>query len=233
MYLKTNLKKLRLRKGVSQELVAKALGISRQKLTRFETQDTTPEQDVLVKMSDYYGITLDALIKVDLTKLSELQFKALDNGFDVFLKGSNIRVLATTVDKDNRDNIELVNHKAKAGYLSGFADLEYIETLPTFQLPFLRQDRKYRCFEVEGDSMPPLKPGDFVIGEYVEDWTQLKNGLKYIIVTNEGIAIKIVYKQQNSETILLASTNPIYPPYEINLNNLTEIWTYKHNIASQ
>jgi hypothetical protein len=32
------------------------------------------------------------------------------------VRGSQLRVLATTVDAQNEENIELVNEKAKAGY---------------------------------------------------------------------------------------------------------------------
>ena len=42
------------------------------------------------------------------------------------------------VDSKNRDNIELVPVKAKAGYTAGYNDPEFISSLPTFQLPFLR-----------------------------------------------------------------------------------------------
>ena len=86
-------------------------------------------------------------------QLSESQFTDLQNGFDVFIRGSKLRVIATTVDSDNNDNIEFVNEKAKAGYVNCFADPEYIGKLPVFQLPFLSKEKKYRAFTIEGDSM--------------------------------------------------------------------------------
>jgi pyruvate formate lyase activating enzyme len=45
-----------------------------------------------------------------------------------------LRVIATTVDSENNDNIEFVNEKAKAGYATGFAYPEYIGNLPVFQM---------------------------------------------------------------------------------------------------
>ena len=53
-------------------------------------------------------------------------------------------MLTTTVDSKNKENIEVINQKASAGYRTGFADPEYIKVLPTFQLPFLSADKKYR-----------------------------------------------------------------------------------------
>jgi hypothetical protein len=90
---------------------------------------------------------MDTLVRVDLTALSESQLSELENGFDVYVRGSRLRILATTVDLANRDNIELVGEKAKAGYKRGYADPEYIRELPVFQLPFLSSERKYRTFK--------------------------------------------------------------------------------------
>ena len=86
---------------------------------------------------------MDTLVKIDLRKLGELQLRELEAGSDVFLKGSKIRVLATTVNIENEENIELVSEKAKAGYANGFSDPEFIKTLPAFQLPFLSKNKKY------------------------------------------------------------------------------------------
>src|SRR5665648_762449 len=80
----------------------------------------------------------------------------LESGFDVFVKGSKLRVLTTTVDSTNTENIELVPEKAKAGYMRGFADPEFVRELPVFQLPFLSPERKYRTFQISGDSMSPI-----------------------------------------------------------------------------
>jgi hypothetical protein len=43
-------------------------------------------------------------------------------------RGINILTIAT--DKDDKENITLVGHKASAGYLNGFADPEYMGQLP-------------------------------------------------------------------------------------------------------
>ena len=67
-----------------------------------------------LRCRDYFHVAIDTLLRVDLAKLRESQLYELEHGQDVFLKGSNLRVMATTVDRMNRDNIELVSEKAKA-----------------------------------------------------------------------------------------------------------------------
>src|SRR5690554_7875964 len=97
------------------------------------------------------------------------------------------------VSEENNDVIEMVPQQASAGYTLGYADPDYIKVLPTFQLPFLKKDRKYRCFPISGDSMPPVSSGSHVGAEYVQNWETIKNNQPYMISTKkEGIVFKIV-----------------------------------------
>ena len=56
--------------------------------------------------------------------------------------------------------------------MNGYADPEYVATLPKFSLPMFNQGT-YRAFEIKGDSMRPLASGSIVVAEYVENWNQL------------------------------------------------------------
>lgn len=67
-------------------------------------------------------------------------------------------LLPITIHKSGKDYIEILPQKAKAGYLSGYSDPEFIEKLQQMQLPFIRQG-KHRAFPIEGDSMPPHREG--------------------------------------------------------------------------
>ncbi len=115
--------------------------MKRSTLSGYENKVAQPGIDTLVAFSEYFNIAVDTLIKVDLAELSEYHLNQLERGFDVFIKGSNLRVLTTTIDSQNNENIELVNEKAKAGYGTGFADPEYIKVLPAFHLPFLSRSK--------------------------------------------------------------------------------------------
>jgi len=149
------------------------------------------------------------------------------------LEGKKLRVLATTINSDDTENIELVSEKASAGYTSGYSDPGFISVLPTFQLPFLKKDRKYRTFPIKGDSMPPVSEGSFVVGEYVENWKNLKSGFPYIVITlNDGIVFKIVHNRlEDLKGFQLCSTNPFYKPYEVHANEVVEIWKFVNYIC--
>ncbi len=230
-----NIKLLRQRRGRSQEETAIALDVKRSSWSGYENGSAEPPFDLLVRISTYFKVSVDKLLKEDLTQLGEHALSTLERGGDLDLAGKRLRVLATTVDKEDRENVELVPEKAKAGYAAGYADPEYISILPTFQMPFLSRDRKYRTFQISGDSMPPVADGSWVTGEYVQNWQTIRDGQPYIVVTKEdGIVFKVVYNQLKEKgTLLLCSTNPIYSPYEVEVGQVLEIWKFVHFISAE
>lgn len=230
-----NIKLLRARRGRSQEETAIALDVKRSSWSGYENGSAEPHLDLLVRISEHFKVSVDKLLKHDLTSLSESQLGILERGGDVDMSGKRLRVLATTVNAHNQDNIELVPEKAKAGYALGYADPEYISVLPAFHMPFLSREKKYRTFPISGDSMPPVADGSWVTGEYVQNWQTIRDGQPYVIVTKEdGIVFKVVYNQLKEKgTLLLCSTNPIYPPYEVEVGNVLEIWKFVHFISHE
>lgn len=233
--LSANLKFLRKQKGQSQDEVSQSLSIKRTTLSGYENGSAEPNSENLIRIAAFYNCTIDDLLKIDLSSEVDAKGTARKTVVSPDITGSNLRVIATTVNQENIDNIELVPIKARAGYTSGFADPEYIRVLPTFQLPFLSANKKYRTFPIIGDSMPPVSDGSWVTGEFLQNWNFIRNGQPYIVVTkDEGIVFKIVYNQiDENGTLLLCSTNPIYEPYEILINTVNEIWKFTHYISSE
>lgn len=228
MFFSTNIKLLRKRKRKTQDDVAFALEMKRSTLNNYENNISQPSIEALLAFSGYYKICIDTLIKIDLTELSEHQLTQLEKGYDVFITGSKLRVLATTVDSSNEENIEMISEKAKAGYRTGFADPEYIASLPKFQIPTLPKSRKYRAFQLSGDSMNPIPHGSWVIAEFVTDWTLLKRMQACVVLTlNDGIVFKLVENKLSDDgTYMLHSLNPEYQPYPVHVNDVKEIWKF-------
>lgn len=63
MTLGARLQELRLRHGMSQDALADKLGVSRQAVSKWERDEATPDLDKIIKLSELYGISLDALLK--------------------------------------------------------------------------------------------------------------------------------------------------------------------------
>ncbi|MDE7178656.1 MAG: helix-turn-helix domain-containing protein [Lachnospiraceae bacterium] len=55
-----NLRKI---KGISQEQLAEAIGVSRQAVSKWESEQSTPDLEKIVLMSDFFDVTTDYLLK--------------------------------------------------------------------------------------------------------------------------------------------------------------------------
>ena len=62
MSLGTNISRLRAEKHLSQGDLAEALDVSRQSVSKWETDSSVPDLDKLVKLSQLFGVTLDELV---------------------------------------------------------------------------------------------------------------------------------------------------------------------------
>ena len=54
---------LRKSKGMSQEQLADAIGVSRQAVSKWESEQATPDIDKVVIMSELFGVTTDYILK--------------------------------------------------------------------------------------------------------------------------------------------------------------------------
>lgn len=229
VFFAPNIKFLRERAKLTQQELASALAVTRSKLNALESgQTTAPRPEDYLKFSDHFKLSVDTLLKVNLSKLGELKIRDLQAGNDVYVTGSNIRVLAVTVDEKNRENVEYVPVKAKAGYRSGYSDPDYIASLPRFSMPNLPSDGSFRMFPTTGDSMLPLPEGSDIICRYVTDWTALRPGALCIVILKgeQDFVFKKVTLKKEERTLLLESLNPVYTPYEVPLEEVLEVWKY-------
>jgi transcriptional regulator with XRE-family HTH domain len=196
-------------RGVTQTVLAESLDLNRPVIGAYEEGRAEPKLEVLRKMADYFGISVDELVSGEAPHTS-----------------AEIKVLPILVDSTtNSERVPLVPLKAAAGYLSGFQDPEYIEQLAMFDLPFreLARERTYRMFQIEGDSMLPVPSGSYIISSFVESFAHVRNGEAYILVSaSEGIVFKRIFREGNA--FRLVSDNAVYEPYSVPLEDVREIW---------
>jgi transcriptional regulator with XRE-family HTH domain len=217
-----NIRFLRQWKGLSQEQLADELEITRSRIGGYEEARNEPPIDLLIKLSEFFHIAIDALVRGDLRKTN------LDGLMKI---GKNRILFPILLDQEGNDMVELIPLKASAGYLKGYADPEYIEKLPQMQLPFLPTG-KHRAFPIKGDSMPPIKEGSFVIGKYLEKIDDLRPGHTYVVVTkDDGLSYKRVMTYSKKEgAIELHSDNKMYQPYKVRTEDVLEMWEYTCSI---
>jgi len=205
-----NLKYLRKLRGLTQEEFAMKLNIKRSLLGAYEEERAEPRIDVLETVSDTFKISLDELLRKDLSEV----------------KGSYLVRRRQQKMMAENNLIQFVPVKAAAGYLAGYADQDFIDELNTFTLPMLGAGQ-YRAFEIVGDSMLPTPSGSIIVGEKVEnDADFIRNNQAYIVVSrSEGIVYKRIVKNNKArQKFTLVSDNPSYQPYQVNAEDILELW---------
>src|SRR6478736_2923289 len=210
-YAGKNLKHLRKLRGWTQEEFAHKLKIKLSLVGAYEEERAEPRLDVLENLCALFKVSLDELLLKDLSVLKK--------------GGSYIDKRRQLKLQGDVNEIQFVPVKAAAGYLAGFADPEFIDELNTFTLPMLAPG-SYRAFEIVGDSMLPTPSGSVIVGEKVDNYDDVRASNTYIIISrNEGIVYKRVMKSNRTKNKLtLISDNPAYQPYNVDAENIIEIW---------
>ncbi len=220
-YLGKNLKWLRKQGGLTQADLATHIGVKRSLIGAYEEGRAEPRLLTIRSICQYFNVSLDDLVNQEMSNESA--------GSVSDYRGEQLRLLPLVVDEtDEKELATIVPVKAAAGYLNGYGDIGYIESLPRFRMPFpeLPEDRTYRLFQIRGDSMLPVPPGAYVVSEYVQDWGTLKNDDCYVVITKvEGVVYKrIENKISESGELLLKSDNPEYDPYTVRIDQVLEVW---------
>lgn len=145
------------------------------------------------------------------------------------LPPSAVAHINTSNDK-NKQLIEWVKQSDIAEYLSSYAYTEYLKQLPVFQLPILPTG-KYRAFEAGEDF---TQPGAVIVGQFVNNWYDIKDGHQYIIVIHkQGILYRRIYNQVKIKgTLLLSSDNAAFSSYELSIKEVLEVWEAKIFIST-
>lgn len=65
MHIGQRLRELRLRKGLSQRQLAKAVGLSYGAIYNYEAGLRVPDTEALVRLADFFGTSVDALLNRD------------------------------------------------------------------------------------------------------------------------------------------------------------------------
>ena len=139
-----------------------------------------------------------------------------------------------TIDARGEENSVFVPVKARAGYLLGYGDAEFIGTLPTYKMPGGR-DKTYRVFEVDGNSMFNTLHDKDLVNAYWVRLSEIRDGRVYVLVTRtDGIIIKRVINRFKEGILVCKSDNNHrgeHPPIILNIHDVLEVWYVEGNFT--
>ena len=199
------------------------------------------ERTGITRQGVYYHLRKEEIDSSFKDKLANAGFDIPELGVKSFdkkalLKAANTNISPVNLAEKSIMYVPLVNKYAYAGYLSGFGDGEYIQSLPSLPMIADREGRgTYMAFEVKGDSMDDgtrnsYEPGDIIIARQIAQhhWQHKLHIHKYdfvVVHKTEGILLKKIIKHDTtSATITLHSLNPLYDDLTVSLNDVAQIF---------
>jgi transcriptional regulator with XRE-family HTH domain len=246
-HLAKNLLYLRTREGLKQADLQEKTGIKRNTWSNWENEVAEPSVDDILLIAQFFDIGVDLLLQSDLEnvhlmgkgesgkKAGKSPSKSPSNSPPNRANEPNIASWGrvpkiVTVDSAGNDNVVLVPVRARAGYLAGYEDPEFIQTLPSYRLPGLSAGT-FRMFEVFGHSMiPTFHESDIMITRYVDNLLEIRDDRIYVVVTKrDGVVVKrVVNRVQRDGVLILNSDNQRhageYPPIIVNPEEVLEVW---------
>ena len=108
---------LRKKKGITQDQLAEEMGVSSQAVSKWENDISCPDIGLLPQLADYFGVTLDELMRGDREK--EIQVVPESERKDPSKLIMRIKVLSSDGD---RVNVNLPMSLVKMGLESGMLD---------------------------------------------------------------------------------------------------------------
>lgn len=178
-------------------------------------------------------------IDILITKCEFLNVEWLLTGEGAMLKEGMLESNASYLKDSSSYNVPLISQYAYAGYLSGYADSEYLEKQPTYAVKYDHNGGKYVAFEIRGDSMDDnsrrgICGGDIVLGcELKKDYWlgNLFIPKVFIIVhRTEGIIIKeVIASDEENGFITCHSWNPSpeYKDFTIHFKDIQQMFYIK------
>jgi len=179
------------------------------------------------------NITVDQLNK--LFEIYNVNANYIFGGIEpMFANEGELQTLGLENLRSNgRKNITLITQKALAGYALEGNNPDYFDQLQKFSIP--NMDGELIAIEISGDSMmPTITSGDMVICERLERHTPLKDNAVYVIVTDVVVAKRIQQIKKGNQTVglRLISDNNIYRPYDVELNDVSQILKVKCRLTA-
>ncbi len=172
-----NIKGVRKNKGMTQVEVAKELGITQSQYSRYESGFTNIPSDMLSKIADLFGVSVDVILGRDGDETQEPIGRRI--------------VIKPELAPEDEVMIPLVA-SLHCGYGKAGEPFSIIKQIPVPQSYITRWGKHIAALEAVGKSMlPTIRPGDLMICIPGEAW---EDGNIVDIDVNDSDTIKRIYR---------------------------------------
>lgn len=211
-YFGKNIKKIRGLKRLSQQAFADVFSLKRATLGAYEEGRSEPKIDTIIKVANYFSITIDDILTKEIT-INELL------SFDVGLTTNVNQVV-----KMGFTEVPFVNELNKVDFVSDFSVSENYDSLPKINIPISARDNLL-AFAVQDLVMVKneegLFPGDVVVGKRVSN-EELTEGDVLIVVAKDSMFVRRFSKKEACYELYADHVN--VSPINIDFDEKASFW---------
>lgn len=176
------IKELRTRCRYSQSYVANKLFISQAAYSLIESAQNGTTSEHIIRLSKLFDVTADYL----LTGNKKLIHMTSKNGF-----------------------LPLIDAKAHAGLITNLHKEDVMDDFEYYKIPGYNPTKDSVLIEIKGDSMrPTILSGDVLICQTQHNLDYVVDGSLVVIVTDEDLFTKRIFKHEAADYFWLESDNP-------------------------
>lgn len=238
-YFSKNLSFLRGRDKLSMAEMGQIIGMSKSIIGNYEKGTAEPSASTVLKIVQHFGLTLQDLMKTDLSKVKEYAHPnahpnahlIVNDGREKYIK--KVGITEKVIDTSGHQLVPITDIQAAAG--TGFINAEHWDETDVLRLPpKMIKGANHLCIRIKGISMAPtLQDGGYVIVRLLDksEWLNMPTDRIYVVVDKEGQTylkrIKNRFSGQKGGFIVLSSDNPdkmSHPNFNLHPNEIGFIW---------
>lgn len=216
-----NVKKIRTVKRMSQQAFADLFDLKRATLGAYEEGRSEPKIDTIIKVANYFSISIDDMLTKEITVNQLLSFNGgVTTDINQILKNTLIKVpLVTSMNKEL--------------FIQDFPKTKSYQDMPTITLP-IKQDQGLLAFVIEDLTMVANQEGvfldDIVIGKNVE--VSKVNKGEVVIVLSDDILFVRRFSKTDTHYVFKADHINV-AAIEISLDKNIDVWRVDHVILKR
>lgn len=214
-----NIKKIRSVKGMSQQAFAELFDLKRGTLGAYEEGRSEPKIETIIKIANYFSISIDKLLTDDITVNELLKFKG------------DLTTITEQAKRELFAKIPCITETIGSDYTSGYNDDTFIKNMPSLALP-INPTKDFRAFTITNLEMTAhdkgFFPKDIVIGEKVPDTIikKLNNGTLVFALVNGNIIFRRLYITKNDATFRADHKN--IKDITVSVKDIKELWRVRY-----
>jgi len=214
-----NIKKIRSVKSLSQQAFADLFDLKRGTLGAYEEGRSEPKVETIIKIANYFSISIDDMLTHELTVNELLRFKG------------DLTTYAEDAKKEIFSVVPCITENMQNEYIEFYEKANFISGLPTIQLP-VNPEKEFRGLTVTNLEMTShdkgFYPKDIVVGEKVpiSVLKKLNAGTLVFVIVGGKLIFRKLYIIKNK--LVLRAEHKNIEDENFDLSEVKELWRVRY-----